>query len=155
MIRRAAGCAGGRLVGAFLIAVCRVVNAGRRRPLRARERRILEPFVPDLDLDRVVIVERTHLPIGPGMRAMTLGHTIYVRGMPLEPGSIRDMSLLLHELVHVRQVIAAGSVWRFLCAYGREWITRLSYAANALEVEARDVERANLEALRAALAEPG
>lgn len=151
MVRGALGCAGGRLVGALLIAACRLVNVGRARRPTDRERALMAAVAPEVPLDRVAIVERARLPIAPGMRAITLGDTIYVRGARLEPGSVRDMSLLLHELVHVRQVAEAGSVWRFLCAYGREWIARLSYEDNPLEVEAREVERSRAAALADAI----
>lgn len=138
MHRRAAlplGAVGGPVVGGVLTFLCRLLNGGRARPLTATERAALGPFVPDAPLDAIHVVEDATLPIAPGFGAITLGHTIYVRGRLLE----RMPGLLAHEVAHVAQFARLG--WRgMMTAYGALWLEH-GYLEHPLEHEARDAER--------------
>jgi hypothetical protein len=66
-----------------------------------------------------------------GVRAITLGHALLCFGG--EP----DARLLAHELRHVQQREAAGSLWRFLWRYLRQ-VARHGYAQAPYEVDARE-----------------
>lgn len=70
--------------------------------------------------------------LGPTMAGLTLGHTIFVDAPP----SIR---LLSHELRHVAQYEAAGSIGAFLQAYLTQ-ILHFGYADAPYEVDARSHE---------------
>jgi hypothetical protein len=132
------GAVGGPMVGGVLSLLCRLLNGGRARTLTATERATLEPLVPSAPLDAIRIVEEAALPIAPGFGAITLGHTIYVRGRLLE----RMPGLLAHEVAHVAQFERLG--WRgMMTAYGALWLEH-GYGAHPLEDEARDAERAAL-----------
>ena len=76
--------------------------------------------------------------------AITLGRSIYLRGVMASPGFERT---LRHELVHVRQVNELGLLrflWRYLTEFFRHW-RRLrhagaAYSAISFEVAARAAE---------------
>jgi hypothetical protein len=70
--------------------------------------------------------------LGPTMAGLTLGHTIFVDAPP----SVR---LLSHELRHVAQYEAAGSIGAFLQAYLTQ-IMHFGYADAPYEVDARSHE---------------
>ncbi|HEV7240336.1 MAG TPA: DUF4157 domain-containing protein [Thermoanaerobaculia bacterium] len=76
--------------------------------------------------------------------AITLGHRIYFRKR-LESETFER--ILLHELVHVRQVDRLGLfvfLWRYFGEFARNWIRLRSiaaaYAAISYEIEARAAE---------------
>jgi hypothetical protein len=99
---------------------------------------VLAPLLPGLPLERVRVAESARLPIGPAFAAITLGHTVYVRGRLDE----RAAGLLGHELAHVAQFERLG--WAgMMAAYGRLWLEH-GYHAHPLEIEARRIERAAL-----------
>jgi hypothetical protein len=126
------------VVGGVLSLLCRALNGGRARALTSAERAALGPLVPGAPLDAIRVVEHATLPIAPGFGAVTLGHTIYVRGPLLE----RLPGLLAHEVAHVAQFERLG--WRaMLTAYGALWLEH-GYRAHPMEHEARDAERAAL-----------
>jgi hypothetical protein len=132
------GTMGGPVVGGVLSLACRLLNGGRARSLTAAERAALGPLVPGAPLDAIRVVEHAVLPIAPGFGAITLGHTVYVRGRLLE----RLPGLLAHEVAHVAQFERLG--WRgMLALYGALWLEH-GYRAHPLEHEARDAERAAL-----------
>lgn len=144
MIRRAIGGVAGPLVAAVVAAVARIANGHRLRPLSARELRDLDGVVPGVDLSRVLVAEGSRLPLLPGFMAITLGHTIYVRGHLAR----RPATLLAHELAHVQQFSERG--WLGMTgAYAALWLEH-GYARHPLEVEARAAERALLSRIRTA-----
>jgi hypothetical protein len=67
--------------------------------------------------------------LGPGMAGLTLGHTIFLDGPP-------STRLLSHELRHVAQYEAAGSIGAFLSAYLAQ-IVHFGYGDAPYEVDAR------------------
>ncbi|HEX5633372.1 MAG TPA: DUF4157 domain-containing protein [Gemmatimonadales bacterium] len=139
VVAAALGGVGGPLVGGLATLLCRALNGGRTRRLTAAERDVLAPLLPGLPLGRVRVAESARLPIGPAFAAITLGHTVYVRGRLDE----RAAGLLAHELAHVAQFERLG--WAgMMAAYGRLWLEH-GYHAHPLEVEARNVERAALD----------
>jgi len=136
VIRRAVGAVAGPVVAAVLAVVARVANGRRLRPLSRRERRELAGVVPGLDLDRVRVAEGCRLPLLPGFVAITLGHTIYVRGHLAR----RPATLLVHELTHVRQFTERG--WFGMTSgYATMWLQH-GYVKHPLELEARAAEKA-------------
>ena len=81
---------------------------------------------------------------GEGIRAMTLRHTIFVDPPVLGGTMVGSRSLLVHELVHVRQWFelgVLGFLWRYLAGYLRGRLSgmghREAYLGIELEVEAR------------------
>ena len=85
---------------------------------------------PEHPLLRSAAVETGML--GPGMAGLTLGHTIFLAGPP----SVR---LLSHELRHVAQYEAAGSIAAFLPGYLAQ-ILHFGYEDAPYEVDARSHE---------------
>ena len=71
--------------------------------------------------------------LGPTMAGLTLGYTIFIR-----PGQ-RTVRLLSHELRHVAQYEAAGSIAAFLQAYLAQ-IVHFGYHDAPYEVDARSHE---------------
>jgi len=95
------------------------------------------PYFSDIDLDLVGLVMPARIPSGHA--GLTLGSTIFV-GTRLSAGDVEDVSLLVHELVHVRQRSRLGRV-AMMRRYGVEWARVLSYRDHPMEVEARNYER--------------
>lgn len=71
--------------------------------------------------------------LGPDTRGLTLGHTIFIRTGTL------TVRLLSHELRHVHQYEAAGSIDNFLPQYLRQ-IATVGYDAAPFEVDATEHE---------------
>jgi hypothetical protein len=138
MIRTAIGSVAGPVLAGAIAVVARATNGHRLRPLSKRERTYLEGAVRGLDLARVRVAEGCRLPLLPAFVAITLGHTIYVRGHLAR----RPMTLLVHELTHVRQFMERG--WFGMTAgYATLWL-QYGYARHPMEVEAREAEKAFL-----------
>lgn len=105
------------------------------------EEQALHHHVPDVDRRRARIVVVPVLT--PGVGGMTLGRWILLRR-----GRERDVGLLAHELVHVRQWRELGVIRflrRYLGAYVRGRLRgsghRDAYLAISLEREARALSR--------------
>ena len=129
-IRSAVGSLAGPVVAGAIAVVARVANGRRLRPLSKRERTDLEGVVSGLDLSRVRVAEGCRLPLLPHFVAITLGHTIYVRGHLAR----RPATLLVHELTHVRQFTERGwfgmtagyaALWLSTGTSGTRWRWRL------------------------------
>lgn len=135
MIRRAVGTVAGPVVAGAIAVLARVANGRKLRSLTKRERKDLEGAVPGLDLSRVRVAEGCRLPLLPQFVAITLGHTIYVRGHLAR----RPATLLVHELTHVRQFTEKG--WLGMTAgYAALWLEH-GYVRHPMEVEARAAEK--------------
>ena len=142
VLREAGGCAGGRLVyrAADAALVARHPVRSRRR-LRPSTIARLQPLFPEVDLDTVTFVTDATLPANwfrSGTLAMTFGSQMWFKWNSLRVEETDDgLRLLMHELVHVAQFRRLGDSKRaFACAYGRGYLSTLSYAANPLEAEA-------------------
>ena len=134
MIRRVVGAVAGPVVAGAVALIARVLNGRKLRPLSKRERQHLAGVCPDLDLSTVSIAEGCRLPLLPGFVAITLGRSIYVRGHLAR----RPLTLLAHELAHVRQFRERG--WLGMTgAYAAMWLEH-GYARQPLELEARAAE---------------
>jgi hypothetical protein len=72
--------------------------------------------------------------LGPGMAAITFGHGIYIR-----EGYVSNR-LVSHELRHVHQYEAAGSIAAFLATYLQQIVT-VGYDHAPLELDAKAHER--------------
>lgn len=64
------------------------------------------------------------------MNAVVLGHRIYFRDGAYQPGTLRGIELLAHELTHVEQYCQGMNVLRYL------WHSRRGYHSNRYEIEA-------------------
>lgn len=136
MIRRVVGGAAGPLVAGALALLARAINGRKLRPLSRRERQDLEGVCPGLDLSTVRVAEGCRLPLLPQFVAITLGRSIYVRGHLAR----RPVSLLAHELTHVRQFADAG--WLGMTSrYATLWLQH-GYVRHPMELEARAAEKA-------------
>jgi hypothetical protein len=91
--------------------------------------RVPKPQQPELR----AAADQTGL-LGPGMVGITFGHGIYVR-----EGAI-STRLISHELRHVHQYEAAGSIAAFLAIYLQQIVT-VGYSNAPLERDARAHER--------------
>ena len=118
----------------------RVLRAGR--PLTAEECQ-LACAVGVARPEQVGVLQRPRGPwplrwFGRRVDAVTVGHGVHAFGAALTPG------LLAHELRHVQQVEAAGSLARFLFDYLQQ-VARHGYWRAPLEVDAREAARAYSE----------
>jgi hypothetical protein len=122
------------VVAGAIALIARALNGRKLRPLSKCERQHLAGVCPDLDLSTVRIAEGCRLPLLPGFVAITLGRSIYVRGHLAR----RPLTLLAHELAHVRQFRERG--WLGMTgAYAAMWLEH-GYARHPLELEARAAE---------------
>ena len=111
------------------IAIARQVGVARPEDVRVVV--AAEMPYPEHPLLRAAALEVGML--GPSMAGLTLGHAIFIRDGHL---SVR---LLSHELRHVAQYEAAGSIEAFLPVYLAQ-IVDYGYEAAPYEVDAREHE---------------
>lgn len=116
-------------------ALMKVWNPGKKKKLEPMVKEIMSEFFSDVDLDRVRLRLNSTLLTYGSPDAMVLGHTIYWRSSSFDPCDPADMSLLMHELVHVRQCENDGEV-KFACKYGAGVVSTLSYESIPYEKEA-------------------
>ena len=150
------GCTLGRTVYRETKRAAYIANVHRRsRPLSSNTIVRLRPLFPDVDLERVRVRERCRLPANRfhesgSTYAMTFGHTIFFRD-DLDEDTPRDLVHVIHELVHVDQVVRKGGESAFACAYGEGYLSgggqlpeylqdRGAYHHNPLEAEAYSFE---------------
>jgi hypothetical protein len=123
-------------------------DGGGARALPGRAKKLLAPYFPELDLDRVRI--KDGLPWYVVMRAdaYTDRYLIYFARGKYDPDSLNGLALIAHELAHCAQYKKHGA-WRFRLMYFWSWLVNLSrraslsraYLGNRFEVAARTVER--------------
>jgi hypothetical protein len=100
-----------------------IANVGRpTRPLLPGTIQRLQPLFPELDLHEIRVRRRCRLPSnrfreGGPIYAMTFGNTIFWRD-DLDENDPRDLTKLIHEIVHADQVRRYGGETEFACAYG-------------------------------------
>jgi hypothetical protein len=141
-LRDAGGCGVGQVVYRAADAALVVRHPMRsRRRLRTSTVARLQPLFPDVDLHAVTFVTGASLPanwVRRGTLAMTFGSRMWFVWDSLRVEETDEgLRLLMHELVHVAQFRRLGDSKRaFACAYGRGFLSTLSYAANPLEAEA-------------------
>lgn len=105
------------------------------RPLTPRERTLLGPYIPEVDLENADVHEEGvpwYVPkryIG-----ITRGNDIYFRPGIYDPLTPEGISLLGHELVHVGQY-RKGANWRSFM-----WSYRRGYGRSKYEREASAIE---------------
>jgi hypothetical protein len=129
--RRAAAQAGeaGQALDAAGVDIARQVGVARPEDVRVVVAGEM-PF-PEHPLLRAAAVEVGML--GPHMAGLTLGHAIFIREGEL------SARLLSHELRHVAQYEAAGSIEAFLPVYLAQ-VVDYGYEAAPYEVDAREHE---------------
>jgi len=105
------------------------------RPLRAAEIAALAPYIPRVDLERVVL-HLGHVPWYLPRRfcGIARGRHVYFRRGVYREGTAEGIALLAHELVHVGQyrrgMTAVDYLWSARFGY---WNSRHEQAAYALE----------------------
>jgi hypothetical protein len=140
----ASASAGAIMVGGYIYA--RIVKSDNRgtpgRRLSKIENWLMTHFHKKIDLSEVRIVENARLRTLAPASALTIGNTIYWEGKCIECDG-GDMSLLLHELVHVGQYKRHGrAVFNLLYAW--KFLTGgFKYRNNDLEREAFAFEEKN------------
>lgn len=115
------------------------------RGLSEREKQLLAPYIPAVDLENARIVD------GPvpwyllrSFRAIVRGNTIFFRRGAYDPGTVAGIALLGHELVHVGQY-RKGMHWlKYL------WAARYGYRSSRYEREAYALQRKIANELSAA-----
>jgi hypothetical protein len=123
------GAAAGRELDEAGLRIARGVGVSRPGQVRIATPDAM-PF-PDHPMLREAAI-RTGM-LGPTMAGLTLGYTIFVR-----PGAL-TVRLLSHELRHVAQYEAAGSIAAFLSAYLGQ-VVHFGYGDAPYEVDARSHE---------------
>jgi hypothetical protein len=99
----------------------------------ARVRLVVAPELPFPDEAELRAAALETGLLGPDMAGLTLGHAIFIRTGELTP------RLLSHELRHVAQYEAAGSIGAFLPVYLGQ-ILHFGYRDAPFEVDARSHE---------------
>jgi len=148
--KAALGCAGG-IVGYIGISIYGfVTRPGDIHNLSASVISIMKHFFPSIDFDKITVRLGAKIIVRSGKRGMAIGRTIYLKQRTFDHCDERDMKLLMHELVHVRQYLDYGSVLpgvRSGCAYGQGFTQNWSSETNPKEVEARNFVTVNKEEL--------
>ena len=121
----------------------RLIN-GKGAPIPPDIRARVEPYISDVDLDRVQLAMAARVPSGHA--GLTLGWRMFIN-RELAATNDDDMRLLIHELVHVRQCQRFGRTG-MMRKYGVEWARILSYNNHPLEVEANAYEDWAFDLLR-------
>jgi hypothetical protein len=124
-------------------------------PLPEETKRLLAPFFPDFDLNRILICEGIPWYVTGSPRGYADRRQIYLAPGEYRPDSIEGLALLAHEIEHCRQYLRYGT-WRFraryLAAYFRNRWRRMSglhaYLNIPFEIEAREVEAEVSQTLR-------
>jgi hypothetical protein len=101
------------------------------RVLNADERERYAPYIAPDVLDAARVIEG-HVPfwLRRDMQGVTLGHRIFLRPGAYDARRVEGISLLGHELVHVRQYRQGMTLLRYV------WASRRGYRRNAYEIEA-------------------
>ena len=134
-IAKSIGCSVGVAVYYTDKAAMKIKNSGQKKKLEPMVKEIMSKFFSDVVLDKARLrLDSTLLTIG-SFDAMTLGHTIYWRSPSFDPCVWEDMTLLMHELVHVRQIENDREVI-FACKYGNGVLSTQSYESVPYEREA-------------------
>jgi hypothetical protein len=103
----------------------------RGRCLSDEEMRLYRPYFSEAVLARTRIIEGgTPFWLRRCMNAVVLGHRIYFRDGAYQPGTLRGIELLAHELTHVEQYSQGMNMLRYL------WHSRRGYRSNCYEIEA-------------------
>lgn len=142
----AAGNAAGFLVYYASKALARIVNLRKKShgisPETAKRLNVLFPGMP---FRNIRIVCRAWLPahlFNRSIEGMTFRNRIYVTHREVQ-NSHKGFLLLVHELVHVKQIRESGE-FLFACRYGEQFVTNGGYsAAMPLEHEAYDFVEKN------------
>ena len=105
---------------------------GVQRPDRVRIKVVNQ--LPQPDHPELLAIGRQTGLLGPHIGGITFGHTIFIRHDNV------SNRLISHELRHVHQYEAAGSIGAFLATY-LEQIAAVGYDHAPLEIDARRHER--------------
>lgn len=115
------------------------------RHLTAREKNLLGPYIPQIDLQNAVLrVGRVPWYLGKRFRAITRGNRIFFREGTYDPDTVDGIALLGHELVHVGQYRRGMNWFKYL------WSARHGYYSCQHEKEAFALQRKIRKELSAA-----
>jgi hypothetical protein len=121
----------------------------KRKPMQlpSEVKKLLAPFFPGFDLDRICIYEKIPWYVAGNPQGYADRYNIYLRPGFYRLDSIEGLALLAHEIAHCRQYRRLGT-WRFraryLAAYFknrfRGMTCREAYLNIPFEIEAREIE---------------
>ncbi len=108
----------------------------RPRGLTDGEKRLLRPYVADVDLESAVLHEgRVPWYLHRRFSAVVRGRNIYVRAGVYHPGTPEGAALLGHELTHVAQyrtgMTAFHYLWSALRGYRNNKYEKAAFAVQA------------------------
>jgi Domain of unknown function (DUF4157) len=104
------------------------------RPLNQQELQSLSPFFDAQLLQYARIVDgRVPWWLHPNMCAVVLGKVIYFRKNAYQANTAQGLSLLAHELTHVKQYLSGMRWWHYI------WSCRRGYRQSPYEQEAYDM----------------
>ena len=106
------------------------------RPLTDREKILLGPYIPQVDLDnaRIHIGIPWWVPNRDNLRAITIGNDIYMSEGEFDSFTIEGIALLGHELVHVGQYRNGANWWDFIWSYAIDGYQDSKYEIPAWEI---------------------
>lgn len=121
----------------------------KREPRRLPEpaRKLLAPFFPGIDLERICIYESIPWYVRGAPQGYADRRQIYLMPGAYRVDSIEGLALLAHELAHCRQYQKHGT-WgfraRYLASYFKNRLRGMSrreaYLNIPFEIEAREIE---------------
>lgn len=125
------------------------------RPLPPEAVRLLQPFFPDFDLQRIRVCEGIPRYILGDALGYAEGDTIYLQRGAYQPETIHGLALLAHEIAHCQQYDKHGAWWfrlRYLYEYFKYRQRGMNHATAywriSFEVQARAVEDLVAETLQ-------
>ncbi len=102
--------------------------SGFGRPLTTQERQIFQPYFARIVLDEARIMDgKVPFWLRRDMCAIVLGTRIYFRPGAYQPGTLRGVELLGHELTHVSQFLHGMRLWDYV------WSCRKGYRNSCYE----------------------
>ncbi len=110
-------------------------------------KKLLAPYFPGLDLDRISVQEGIPWYVPMKAVAYTDRHKIYFAPGSYDPYSIEGIALIGHEIIHMLQYAEHGT-WRFRYCYAKAWVLAFgrtrsfnaAYCLNPFECAAREME---------------
>jgi hypothetical protein len=104
-----------------------------KRKLTGKEKDIFRMWFPESVLEVARIKERAPWFLPKSFYGITFYNVIHLR--EYDPGNVRNLAMLGHELIHVKQYAEGMTVWSYLssCLGG--------YMKSLYEIEAYDMER--------------
>jgi hypothetical protein len=105
------------------------------RPLTAREKCLLSPYIPEVDLENTDLRDgKVPWYLRKKFDGITRGNKIFFRPGVYESDTVDGIALLGHELVHVGQYREGMNWLKYV------WSTRKGYFNSKYEIPAYDIQ---------------